>query len=146
MTIKQYIHRKKPGGSQKITPGKWLTLDLPPTAGTAGGLLLHKLYSRIEWDSHNPSLTGFRVRYRLVRKAMPGKPADPTAYDERDVIFDSENFATHSIGYDGPVRSGEIKRQYYWQVMVVPPKIGTPTNWITNLRVTTRYTDFWRLI
>ena len=146
MTIKQYTHRKKPGGYQSVKPGKWLTLGLVPTAATADGLLLHKLYSRLEWDNHDVTLASFRVRYRIVRKATPGKTADPTGYDERTVIFDSESFATHSIEYVGPVRKGEIKRQYYWQMMVVPPKIGSAIDWITNLRVTTRYTDFWRII
>ena len=147
MTIKQYIHRKKPGGYQKIVPGKWLTIGLAPIEATANGLLVHKLYSRLEWDSNTSyiSLFGFRVRYRLVRKAIKGKVADPTAYDERTVLFDRETVATHSIEYVGPVRSGEIKRPYYWQVYVVPPKIGTPTDWIKNLRITTRYSDFWRV-
>lgn len=154
MTIKQYIHRKKPGGFQRLTPGKWLTLGLAPTAATANGLLIYKLYSRLEWDTtpNAPAyISGFRVRYRLVRKKTAAKPADPTAYDERTVIFDSERFATHSIEYVGPVRKGEINRQHYWQVMVVPPifPIGGPftkDDWIQNLRITTRYGDYWRLV
>lgn len=147
MTIRQYIHRKKPGGYQKVTPGKWLTLGLAPTAATAGGLLIHKLYAHLIWDEEPAQaayLTGFRVRYRLVRKNISKKQADPTGYDERTVLFDSVSNATHSIEYVGPVRKGEIGRPYYWQMMVIPPTMGFGGR-IKNLKVTTRYTDMWRL-
>lgn len=147
MTIKQYIHRKKPGGFQRLTPGKWLTLGLAPTTATGSGILIHKLYARLEWDEaplRSAYLPGFRVRYRLVRKAMGNKAADPTSYEERTVLFDGESIATHSIEYVGPVRSGEVNRPYYWQMMVVQPKIGIG-DWVQNLRVTTRYSDMWRM-
>ena len=147
MTIRQYIHRKKPGGYQKLIPGKWLTLGLAPTTATGSGVLIHKLYTNIQWEEGNrPAyITGFRVRYRLVRKATKKEIADPTGYDERNVYFDSSDSATHSVEYVGPVRKGEIGRPFYWQMMVVKPFSLLGDDWIKNLRVTTRYSDFWRL-
>ena len=140
---KQYVHRKKPGGFQRLHPGRWVTLDLPATAALAAALRLDKLYARIEWDGMDGGSPGFRVRFRLVRKTWRGLKADPTAYDERTIIPDRENVATCSIDYAGPVRKGETGRPYYWQAQLIAPR--DPKHAPINPRITTRYTDFWRL-
>ena len=142
---KQYVHRKKPGGSKPLTVDKWLTLDLAATSATGAGLLVHKLYSRIEWESLSEQSPGFRVVYRLVRKKQgKWKLADPTAYDERTVLNDSQKFAQHSIEYVGPVRKGETGRPYYWQVKIIPAR--KPEDNPVKPSITTRYSDFWRVV
>lgn len=97
----------------------------------AAGTLEAQLYLPIKFTLHGtgPAL----VRVRLVREPMRGKPADPTGYDERALIRDSDGYARVRFFYQGVAEKG---RRYKWQAQI----LGQVTAEATG----THYAQFWR--
>lgn len=73
------------------------------------------------------------VRVRLVREATKTKPVDPTGYDERVLIADSDGYARIRFFYQGVAEKG---RRYFWQIQVLGD--------VEAELVGTHYMEFWR--
>jgi hypothetical protein len=93
------------------------------------GQLTATLYLPLAFQATGPAL----VRVRLVREATRTQPMDPTGYDERALIAESDGYARVRFVYEGQAEKG---RRYRWQAQI----IGSATAEATG----THYAEFWR--
>ena len=93
----------------------------------AAGVLESQLYLPLAFKGEG------LVRVRLVREPYKGQPMDPTGYDERALVADSDGFARVRFFYRGVAEKG---RRYYWQAQILGDAKATATG--------THYAEFWR--
>ena len=93
----------------------------------AAGVLESQLYLPLAFKGEG------LVRVRLVREPYKGQPMDPTGYDERALVADSDGFARVRFFYRGVAERG---RRYYWQAQILGDAKATATG--------THYAEFWR--
>jgi len=93
----------------------------------AAGVLESQLYLPLAFKGEG------LVRVRLVREPYKGQPMDPTGYDERALVADSDGFARVRFFYRGVAEKG---RRYYWQAQILGDAKATATG--------THYVEFWR--
>jgi hypothetical protein len=70
----------KPKGVLRLIPGRYVRLDGSRFVGTAGSQDV-LAYLHIDYTLDDPAMPG-RVRYRVVREAFKGAPADPSAFKD----------------------------------------------------------------
>lgn len=132
-----FLH--KPHKAQAIAADpKWTNLTF-----RAGGIPRRRFYcdanGTLESTLYLPikfKMTGdgqALVRVRLVREPYKGDPMNPTGYDERVLIADSDGYARVRFFYQGVAEKG---RRYYWQAQILGPARATATG--------THYAEFWR--
>lgn len=127
-----YRFSGKPRGTLVLIPGRYVRLDVPKVRPTLRRVVRHLIYLNIEhYELTRRSECGCgcelpgRVRVRLVRGPWKGKPADPSSYEDVDLL---------------PGFSDKLKTHTYWELA----ERGRPCWWELKVehataRVGTRY-------
>lgn len=145
MTVKQYIHHKKPGGQQTLPIDEWVAVSGLGTFKTNGyGHIKSELYINANFEDSDEKNADGSLKYpgggvieaRMVRKAYRSLPVDVCGADNRMLGRGIKHVGSR-MKVNEPVRNGENGRTYYWQVRVRGVKSAV---------LTTRYDDFWRMV
>ena len=125
-----YVFSGKPAATLTLIPGRYVRLDVPKVRPSLRRVVRHLVYLNVErYDLSRTLPCGCelpgRVRVRLVRGAWKGKPADPSAYEDVDLL---------------PGFSDKLKTHTYWELA----ERGRPCWWELKVehataRVGTRY-------